>query len=149
MISSLLYYHLFDQSILSHSWFSLIELLYAIMFSESPVSIALNTECLLWHSRSFVHGSRISVNLSPTLSLCIPLVSVKLGFSHHCLILPYSLPIHVLFLHFLSYEVYPDNKAFQKAISKIKYSFCCFFFSVVCNKNLLKQICMREIHLLT
>lgn len=128
MISSLLYCHLYDQSVLSHSWFPVVESLYAVMFSDFPVSIALNIECLLWHSRSFIHGSRTPVNLSPTLPLCIPSVSVKLEFSHHCLILPCSLPIHVLFLHFLLL-VYPDNKAFQKAISKIKYSFCWFFFS--------------------
>jgi hypothetical protein len=64
-----LHYHLYDQSLLSHSWGPLIDFLYTIMCSGFPVSVESNAESLLWHSRSsHLHQSNeiLSALLAPS-----------------------------------------------------------------------------------
>ena len=112
MISSLLYCHLYDQSVLSHSCFPLIELLYAVMLTDFPKVKRLNTECLLWHSKPFMIREYLPPCLPPS-PFVFHLRQSNWDFLT-CQILPCSLTFHVVFLCFSLLKSTCTTKPFKK-----------------------------------
>lgn len=132
MISSLLYCHLYDQSVLSHSCFPLIEVLYAVMLTDFPKVKRLNTECLLWHSKPFMIREYLPPCLPPS-PFVFHLRQSNWDFLT-CQILPCSLIFHVVFLCFSLLKSTCTTKPFKKPFPNWNTLFSVCLFSCVWQK---------------